>query len=184
MDSLKQPSENQTMIINENNVGVVKNKNMLDFGSGSRNNETVDMKGVFGCQVDCCGDDLRVAKQYHQKHRVCEVHTKAPVVLVGGLPRRFCQKCSRFHEVSEFDDAKRSCRRGLARHNEVRRKQHEEAKVSLLCEGSKSKHHSSSPGQSVHVGERARSLVALQGNRGFTDLLINCLLSSVTQSPS
>ncbi|GJZ20309.1 squamosa promoter-binding protein 1, partial [Tanacetum coccineum] len=122
MDSQMLPSKNQTMIINEN---------MLDFGSGSRNNETVDIKGVFRCQVDGCGDDLIVAKLYHKKHKVCEVHTKAPVVLVGGLPRRF-------HEVSEFDDAKRSCRKGLARHNEVRRKQHEEAKASLLCEGSKS----------------------------------------------
>nr|GEV23745.1 hypothetical protein CTI12_AA288430 [Tanacetum cinerariifolium] len=69
-----------------------------------------------------------------------------------------------FHEVSEFDDAKRSCRKGLARHNEVRRKQHEETKVSLLREGSKS--NGSTPGQSIHVGERARSRVALQGKGG------------------
>lgn len=29
---------------------------------------------------------------------------------------------SRFHELSEFDDSKRSCRRRLAGHNERRRK--------------------------------------------------------------
>ncbi|PNX71855.1 squamosa promoter-binding protein 1-like [Trifolium pratense] len=39
-----------------------------------------------------------------------------------GLRQRFCQQCSRFHELIEFDEAKRSCRKRLARHNERRRK--------------------------------------------------------------
>ncbi|CAA6668680.1 unnamed protein product [Spirodela intermedia] len=43
-------------------------------------------------------------------------------VVVAGLCQRFCQQCSRFHEISEFDDAKRSCRKRLAGHNERRRK--------------------------------------------------------------
>ncbi|PIA35202.1 hypothetical protein AQUCO_03600099v1 [Aquilegia coerulea] len=59
---------------------------------------------------------------YHFKHRVCEFHSKAPVVIVSGVSKRFCQQCSRFHELSEFDDVKRSCRKRLAGHNERRRK--------------------------------------------------------------
>ncbi|WOK99731.1 squamosa promoter-binding protein 1-like [Canna indica] len=34
----------------------------------------------------------------------------------------FCFGLCRFHELSEFDDSKRSCRRRLAGHNERRRK--------------------------------------------------------------
>lgn len=50
------------------------------------------------------------------------MHSKAPVVTVGGMEKRFCQQCSRFHQLSEFDQGKRSCRRRLAGHNERRRK--------------------------------------------------------------
>nr|GME02704.1 squamosa promoter-binding protein 20 [Ipomoea batatas] len=74
------------------------------------------------CQVENCGADLTFAKTYHKRHKVCEVHAKAPAVLLNGVDQRFCQQCSRFHEVSEFDEAKRSCRRRLAGHNERRRK--------------------------------------------------------------
>ncbi|XP_065864533.1 squamosa promoter-binding protein 1-like [Euphorbia lathyris] len=74
------------------------------------------------CQVDKCGVDLSEAKRYHRRHKVCELHAKAPAVLVAGLRQRFCQQCSRFHELMEFDEAKRSCRRRLAGHNERRRK--------------------------------------------------------------
>ncbi|CAL9052593.1 unnamed protein product [Musa banksii] len=74
------------------------------------------------CQAEKCAADLAEAKRYHRRHRVCEAHSKAAVVIVAGLRQRFCQQCSRFHEVSEFDDSKRSCRRRLAGHNERRRK--------------------------------------------------------------
>ncbi|KAK6134630.1 hypothetical protein DH2020_031640 [Rehmannia glutinosa] len=74
------------------------------------------------CLAENCGADLTGCKKYHQRHRVCEVHAKAPVVLVDGLRQRFCQQCSRFHELAEFDQTKRSCRRRLAGHNERRRK--------------------------------------------------------------
>ncbi|CAL0300906.1 unnamed protein product [Lupinus luteus] len=74
------------------------------------------------CQVDSCKTDLSDAKQYHRRHKVCEYHAKAPFVLIADHQQRFCQQCSRFHEVSEFDESKRSCRRRLAGHNERRRK--------------------------------------------------------------
>lgn len=74
------------------------------------------------CQAEKCTADLTDAKQYHRRHKVCEYHAKAQVVIVGGIRQRFCQQCSRFHELSEFDETKRSCRRRLAGHNERRRK--------------------------------------------------------------
>ncbi|KAK2982703.1 hypothetical protein RJ640_014503 [Escallonia rubra] len=74
------------------------------------------------CQAEKCTADLSDAKQYHKRHKVCENHAKAQFVVVAGIRQRFCQQCSRFHELSEFDEAKRSCRRRLAGHNERRRK--------------------------------------------------------------
>uniref|UniRef100_A0A1D1XFK2 Squamosa promoter-binding-like protein 12 n=1 Tax=Anthurium amnicola TaxID=1678845 RepID=A0A1D1XFK2_9ARAE len=74
------------------------------------------------CQVEGCNVDLSTAKDYHRKHRVCESHSKCPKVIVAGQERRFCQQCSRFHDLSEFDQKKRSCRRRLSDHNARRRK--------------------------------------------------------------
>ncbi|KAF8107925.1 hypothetical protein N665_0116s0130 [Sinapis alba] len=74
------------------------------------------------CQIDGCELDLSSAKDYHRKHRVCQNHSKCPVVTVGGMERRFCQQCSRLHAVSEFDEKKRSCRKRLSHHNARRRK--------------------------------------------------------------
>ncbi|KAJ3680596.1 hypothetical protein LUZ60_016874 [Juncus effusus] len=74
------------------------------------------------CQVEGCNKSLLDSKDYHKRHKVCELHSKAPRVMVLGVEQRFCQQCSRFHVIAEFDDAKRSCRRRLAGHNERRRK--------------------------------------------------------------
>lgn len=79
------------------------------------------------CQVEGCKIDLSSAKDYHRKHKVCEAHSKAPKVVVAGLERRFCQQCSRFHGLAEFDLKKRSCRRRLSDHNARRRKPQPEA---------------------------------------------------------
>lgn len=74
------------------------------------------------CQVDDCRKDLTNAKDYHRRHKVCEPHSKASTALVGNVMQRFCQQCSRFHPLGEFDEGKRSCRRRLAGHNKRRRK--------------------------------------------------------------
>ncbi|XP_057448076.1 squamosa promoter-binding-like protein 6 [Lotus japonicus] len=74
------------------------------------------------CQVFGCNKDLSSSKDYHKRHKVCDVHSKTPKVIVNGVEQRFCQQCSRFHLLAEFDDGKRSCRRRLAGHNERRRK--------------------------------------------------------------
>lgn len=78
------------------------------------------------CQVEDCNLDLSMAKEYHRKHRVCDSHSKCPKVIIGGVERRFCQQCSRFHGLSEFDGKKRSCRRRLCDHNARRRKPQQE----------------------------------------------------------
>ncbi|XP_050152446.1 uncharacterized protein LOC126627065 isoform X3 [Malus sylvestris] len=67
--------------------------------------------GMAICKADGCAVDLSDAKVYNRRHRVCELHSKAPLVIVSGLKRRFCHNCSRFHDLSEFDDTKQSCRR-------------------------------------------------------------------------
>ncbi|XP_016439329.2 squamosa promoter-binding-like protein 1 [Nicotiana tabacum] len=78
------------------------------------------------CQVQDCRADLSNAKDYHRRHKVCDVHSKAAKALVGNVMQRFCQQCSRFHVLQEFDEGKRSCRRRLAGHNRRRRKTHPE----------------------------------------------------------
>ncbi|KAH1040648.1 hypothetical protein J1N35_042391 [Gossypium stocksii] len=82
---------------------------------------------VVRCQVEGCNLDLSSARDYHRKHKVCENHSRSPKVIVSGLERRFCQQCSRFHALSEFDENKRSCRRRLSDHNARRRKPQTEA---------------------------------------------------------
>ncbi|KAH9627456.1 hypothetical protein KSS87_006147 [Heliosperma pusillum] len=74
------------------------------------------------CQAEGCNADLSNAKHYHRRHKVCEFHSKASTVIAAGLIQRFCQQCSRFHLLGEFDNGKRSCRKRLADHNRRRRK--------------------------------------------------------------
>lgn len=54
------------------------------------------------CMVEKCGTDLTDARRYHRRHKVCETHSKAPVVIVAGLRQRFCQQCSRYHFYGFF----------------------------------------------------------------------------------
>ncbi|XP_022770227.1 squamosa promoter-binding-like protein 8 [Durio zibethinus] len=79
------------------------------------------------CQVEGCNADLTHAKHYHRRHKVCEFHSKASNVIAAGLTQRFCQQCSRFHVLSEFDNGKRSCRKRLADHNRRRRKSQQQS---------------------------------------------------------
>lgn len=47
------------------------------------------------CQVDNCKEDLSHAKDYHRRHKVCELHSKSTKALVAKQMQRFCQQCSR-----------------------------------------------------------------------------------------
>ncbi|KAL4515981.1 hypothetical protein Ndes2526B_g00695 [Nannochloris sp. 'desiccata'] len=71
------------------------------------------------CQVAGCEHTLVTA--YAKKYRVCNVHVKSPQVHIHDDVQRFCQKCSRFHPVAEFDGYRRTCRIRLAQHNTRRR---------------------------------------------------------------
>ncbi|KAK6160418.1 hypothetical protein DH2020_003799 [Rehmannia glutinosa] len=77
---------------------------------------------VVHCLVDGCNADLSLCRDYHRRHKVCEVHSKTAKVSIGGREQRFCQQCSRFHSLVEFDEGKRSCRKRLDGHNRRRRK--------------------------------------------------------------
>ncbi|CAN8313362.1 unnamed protein product [Cochlearia groenlandica] len=103
------------------NLDSVQVKHPQLSGNNNDNSAGQSMQ-VSICQIDGCDLDLSSAKDYHRKHRVCENHSKCPKVIVGGLERRFCQQCSRFHAMSEFDENKRSCRKRLSHHNARRRR--------------------------------------------------------------
>ncbi|XP_024370445.1 squamosa promoter-binding-like protein 1 isoform X1 [Physcomitrium patens] len=90
--------------------------------NGKRNRSSSPQYQVPMCQVDACKADLSKAKDYYRRHKVCETHSKATKAPVSRLMQRFCQQCSRFHPLQEFDEGKRSCRRRLAGHNRRRRK--------------------------------------------------------------
>lgn len=83
-------SGNDKKKIRSSNNGVKKlgsNSTVTGGGSGSP---------MRCCQAERCSADLNDAKQYHKRHKVCEYHAKAQVVVVAGVGQRFCQQCSRF----------------------------------------------------------------------------------------
>lgn len=47
------------------------------------------------CLVDGCESDFSNCREYHKRHKVCDVHSKTPVVTINGHKQRFCQQCSR-----------------------------------------------------------------------------------------
>ncbi|CAL4928207.1 unnamed protein product [Urochloa decumbens] len=104
-------------------AGVMENGDVIE---DERNGKKIKVQGGSSsgpaCQVEGCGADLTAAKDYHRRHKVCEMHAKASTAMVGNTVQRFCQQCSRFHLLQEFDEGKRSCRRRLAGHNRRRRK--------------------------------------------------------------
>ncbi|WOL17169.1 squamosa promoter-binding-like protein 15 [Canna indica] len=124
------------------------------------------------CQVDDCQADLSSAKDYHRRHKVCEVHSKTAKALVGKQMQRFCQQCSRFHPLSEFDEGKRSCRRRLAGHNRRRRKtQPEEASSKLLLP----RNQENATSGSLELVNLLAMLARLQGNSKDTHPSISTL---------
>ncbi|KAF5744285.1 squamosa promoter-binding-like protein 7 [Tripterygium wilfordii] len=136
-------------------ASTVVERHVIDFSSAGKSVKPFDVCGgghvvssmaVARCQVEGCHVALLNAKEYHKRHKVCETHSKAPSVVVQGSEQRFCQQCSRFHMVTEFDESKRSCRRRLAGHNQRRRKSSND---SLTRNSSKDKYMSS--GRSSYI---------------------------------
>ncbi|XP_038683665.1 squamosa promoter-binding-like protein 13A [Tripterygium wilfordii] len=94
----------------------------LNSGSAKRARAGTNGTQAVSCLVDGCAADLSNCRDYHRRHKVCELHSKTPQVTIGGHKQRFCQQCSRFHSLEEFDEDKRSCRKRLDGHNRRRRK--------------------------------------------------------------
>ena len=68
-----------------------------------------DCGGEQDCtsQVEECQRNLAKEKEYYRRYRVCKVHATQSVVHTCGEDRRYCQQCSVFHAVHEFDGEKR-----------------------------------------------------------------------------
>ncbi|KAL6996930.1 hypothetical protein U1Q18_007053 [Sarracenia purpurea var. burkii] len=94
----------------------------LPPGSSKRSRPVNNGVQTASCLVDGCQADLSNCREYHRRHKVCERHSKTSEVAIGGRKQRFCQQCSRFHSLEEFDEGKRSCRKRLDGHNRRRRK--------------------------------------------------------------
>ncbi|GMI69691.1 squamosa promoter binding protein-like 8 [Hibiscus trionum] len=150
------------------------------------------------CQAEGCIADLSNAKHYHRRHKVCEFHSKASTVIAAGLTQRFCQQCSRFHLLSEFDNGKRSCRKRLADHNRRRRKSHQQqqqqpnnqenqVKLENGCNSS-GNHQSSPPPPDAGVQSSSSVRVAVSPPRMSLDYFrqrpYNATESSSSSSPS
>ncbi|KAL4420831.1 hypothetical protein ABPG75_010487 [Micractinium tetrahymenae] len=73
------------------------------------------------CQVPGCGEELIDAEAFYRRYRVCKRHSREDAVQLATGLARFCQQCARFHDVSEFDEERRSCRTALAWHRKKRR---------------------------------------------------------------
>lgn len=142
--------------------------------------------GVFGlgfggahhqpprCQAEGCKADLSGAKHYHRRHKVCEYHAKATVVVAGGKQQRFCQQCSRFHVLTEFDEAKRSCRKRLAEHNRRRRKPATSTVVTKDSASQSKKPNSSSAITSSYTTDN-KTLSATKSTISSNTSVISCL---------
>ena len=90
----------------ESGVNITEEEKKIGVSSGGgRRGSSGGSGGVSppSCQAERCGADLTDAKRYHRRHKVCEFHSKAPVVVVAGLRQRFCQQCSRFvHSIPSY----------------------------------------------------------------------------------
>ncbi|XP_009781601.1 squamosa promoter-binding-like protein 4 [Nicotiana tabacum] len=153
------------------NNNITTNNNHIKKGSLNNGGSSTNQRC---CQAEKCSADLSDAKQYHRRHKVCEYHAKAQVVVVAGLRQRFCQQCSRFHELTEFDESKRSCRRRLAGHNERRRKisSSSSAAESQIAESSSRKGTVQLNNKDINmmcgqVNEKGRIQISIQENSTF-----------------
>ena len=136
--------------------------------------------GPITCQVDGCLTDLTGLKEYHNRYKICQYHLKIPCIIRNGNGQRFCQQCGRFHNISEFDGDKRSCRARLQRHNARRRKKGETEPAKGVRRQPKSERSSASLGTSMSVSQGLLSDVYVAGN---SDALSNSPDSNEMNQP-
>lgn len=64
------------------------------------------------CEVPGCSQALTGTTHgnlYSQRYRICALHLRSQEVNVGGVASRWCQICSRFHDLASFTGNLRSC---------------------------------------------------------------------------
>lgn len=71
-------------------------------GSSKRARAINNTIQAASCLVDECNADLSNCKEYHRRHKVCEIHSKTPEVSINGQKQRFCQQCSRYVSIALF----------------------------------------------------------------------------------
>lgn len=64
-------------------------------GASKRSRAAYNGSQTVSCLVDGCKSDLSTCRDYHRRHKVCEDHSKTPMVTINGQKQRFCQQCSR-----------------------------------------------------------------------------------------
>jgi len=79
----------------ENGAKIVQKITIMLVCGNGKGSRTGSSSSSF-CQADECGVKLNMAKRYNRRHKVCERHSKAPVVLVSSIRQRFCQQCSKY----------------------------------------------------------------------------------------
>lgn len=84
--------------LGDRSVSSFKNSMMESSSSGSAKRARTPGNGtqIVSCLVDGCKSDLSKCRDYHRRHKVCELHSKTAKVTIGGHEQRFCQQCSRY----------------------------------------------------------------------------------------
>lgn len=70
-----------------------------DLANGNKSKPQGGSSSHPTCQVEGCGADLSDSKDYHRRHKVCEMHAKASSAVVRNAIQRFCQQCSRLVQL-------------------------------------------------------------------------------------
>mmetsp|Transcript_2429 Transcript_2429/g.7026 ORF Transcript_2429/g.7026 Transcript_2429/m.7026 type:complete len:389 (+) Transcript_2429:122-1288(+) len=100
-------------------MSLFSNQRSHSFQANSQD-EATNRSSLTECQVPGCGRLLR--ETVKRNVRICEEHRRSMVLDMRGYLGRFCQQCSRVHNLDRFDGDKRGCRDRLQRRIVRRRK--------------------------------------------------------------
>lgn len=75
--------------------------------------------GTIRCTVDNCGEPC--VSVYCRRYHTCREHIGALHVVRNGADVRFCQRCSSFQPIADFDGDRHTCRDALRAYNSARR---------------------------------------------------------------
>ena len=78
------------------------------------------------CRVKYCENECLTL--YSTRSKVCSFHLKANAVEYGNESCRFCQKCTKFHPLTAFEENRRACKASLTRLSNSRANSQKDAK--------------------------------------------------------